>query len=61
MNQPAQEGLIFGYGGIKSDDIGIAIKKIRMRLLKMASGRESYRGCRGCESRSAHFTTSAHG
>ncbi|MEA3092784.1 MAG: hypothetical protein QOJ04_4126 [Caballeronia sp.] len=36
MNQSAQEGLIFGYGGIESDDIGIAVKKIRMRLLKMA-------------------------
>jgi GntR family transcriptional regulator/MocR family aminotransferase len=36
MNRPTHEGLIFGYGGIESDDIGIAMKKLKMRLLKMA-------------------------
>jgi GntR family transcriptional regulator / MocR family aminotransferase len=35
INRPSQEGLIFGYGGIDSDDIGVAMRKIRMRLLKM--------------------------
>ena len=35
MKQPMQEGLIFGYGGIESDEIGVAVKKMRMRLLRM--------------------------
>ena len=32
----AMRRTIFGYGGIGSDDIGIAMKKLKMRLLKMA-------------------------
>ncbi|MFT4436655.1 aminotransferase class I/II-fold pyridoxal phosphate-dependent enzyme [Caballeronia sp. 15715] len=35
MNRPTHEGLIFGYGGIGVDEIGVAMKKIRMRLLRM--------------------------
>jgi GntR family transcriptional regulator / MocR family aminotransferase len=36
MNRPTHEGLIFGYGGIESDDIDTAMKKLKMRLSKMA-------------------------
>lgn len=35
MNRPAQEGLIFGYGGIESNDIESAMKKLKTRLSRM--------------------------
>ena len=34
MNQPLQEGLIFGYGGIDSNDIEVAMSRLKERLSK---------------------------
>jgi GntR family transcriptional regulator/MocR family aminotransferase len=39
MNRPAQEGLIFGYGGIESNDIETAMKKLKTHLSRMTFGK----------------------
>jgi GntR family transcriptional regulator/MocR family aminotransferase len=35
MNRPSQDGLIFGYGGIDSKDIEVAMRTLKERLSTM--------------------------